>query len=233
MSFPLVILAGGLGTRLGDLTRKIPKALIEVNGEPFITHQLRLLRKNGITRVVLCISHLGEMIRDYLGDGSRFGVEVQYAFDGPVLLGTAGAITSALPLLGDNFFVLYGDSYLECDYQAIASKFIESGKLALMTVFRNLGAYDSSNVEFSAGRILAYDKKHRTDRMHYIDYGLGLFQRAAFDHVPKGQPYDLAKLYQDLLATGELAAYEVDRRFYEIGSVAGLQELAEHLAQHR
>lgn len=233
MSFPLVILAGGLGTRLGDLTRGIPKALVEVNGEPFITHQLRLLRAHGIERVVLCVSHLGEMIRECVGDGRDFGVEVRYAFDGPALLGTAGAIARALPLLDDDFFVLYGDSYLECDYQAIASAFVQSGKLGLMTVFRNQGAYDSSNVEFEHGRIVAYDKKHRTERMHHIDYGLGLLQHAAFDHVPPGKPYDLATLYQDLLGRDELAAFETGQRFYEIGSVAGLQELAGHLAHRK
>jgi NDP-sugar pyrophosphorylase family protein len=231
MSYPVVILAGGLGTRLGDLTRTIPKALVDINGEPFIAHQLRLLHSNGIRRVVLCVSHLGEMIGDYLGDGGRFGIEVQYAFDGPILLGTAGAIKRALPLLDDRFFVVYGDSYLECDYQAIASSFEQSGKLGLMTVFRNEGAYDTSNVEFEAGRIVAYDKKHRTERMRHIDYGLGLFQRSAFDGVPPDKPYDLAALYQDLLAKDELAAYEAGRRFYEIGSVAGIRELSDHLTE--
>ena len=231
MSFPLVILAGGLGTRLGDITRTIPKALVDVNGEPFIAHQLRLARRHGIRQVVLCVSHLGEMIREYLGDGSRFDMHVQYSFDGPVLLGTAGAIARALPVLDERFFVLYGDSYLECDYEAIAAHFLASGKLGLMTVFRNEGAYDTSNVEFEEGRIIAYDKKHRTVRMHYIDYGLGLFHRSAFDGVPRDNPYDLASLYQDLLSRNELAAYEVQRRFYEIGSVAGLQELAKHLSE--
>jgi NDP-sugar pyrophosphorylase family protein len=233
MSLPLVILAGGLGTRLGGITRTVPKALVDVNGEPFVAHQLRLIRAHGIRHVVLCVSYLGEMIRDYLGDGSRFDVNVTYSFDGPVLLGTAGAIARALPLLDERFFVMYGDSYLECDYQRIADEFVASGKLGMMTVFRNEGAYDTSNVEFRDGQIVAYDKKHRTAGMQYIDYGLGLFHHSAFDHLPGDQPYDMAVLYQDLLARNELAAYEVDRRFYEIGSVAGLEELATHLSTRR
>lgn len=232
MSFPLVILAGGLGTRLGDITRKIPKALVEINGEPFISHQLRLVRAHGIHKVVLCVSHLGEMIRDYLGDGSQFDMHVEYSFDGPKLLGTAGAIARALPLLDERFFVLYGDSYLECPYEDVARHFVVSGKLGLMTVFRNEGAYDTSNVEFDGSRIIAYDKRHRTERMQHIDYGLGLFQRSAFAHVPQDTPYDLATLYQDLLARNELAAYEVAHRFYEIGSVAGIEELSAHLSEH-
>ncbi|MGB8591710.1 MAG: nucleotidyltransferase family protein [Candidatus Acidiferrales bacterium] len=228
---PVAILAGGLSTRLRPLTEKIPKSLIEVNGEPFIAHQLRLLRANGVRRVVLCVGHLGEMIRDVLKDGGAYGVQVDYAFDGASLLGTAGAVKNALPKLGDVFLVLYGDSYLVCDYAAIARSFSSSGKLALMTVFHNNDMWDSSNVEFEAGQILAYSKTNKTSRMHYIDYGLGAFRAAAFDSLPAGQPFDLARLYGDLLQGGELAGFEVTQRFYEIGSPAGLEETARFIAE--
>jgi len=227
---PVAILAGGLSTRLRPLTEKIPKSLLQVNGEPFIAHQLRLLRANGVRRVVLCVGHLGEMIRDVLRDGGAYGVEVDYSFDGASLLGTAGAVKNALPKLGDAFFVLYGDSYLVCDYAAIARSFSSSGKLALMTVFRNNGMWDSSNVEFEGAEILAYSKTDKTSRMHYIDYGLGAFRAAAFDSVPSGLPYDLASLYGDLLRAGQLAGFEVTQRFYEIGSPAGLEETARFIA---
>ena len=226
---PVAILAGGLATRLRPLTEKIPKALIEINGEPFIAHQLRLLAGRGIGRVVLCLGYLGEMVRDYVGDGARFGISADYCFDGPTLRGTAGAIHQALPLLGESFFVVYGDSYLPCDYAAVERSFRGSGKTALMTVFRNDGLWDSSNVEFTEGRIVAYDKKNRTPRMHYIDYGLGALHRRAFDGLAAGSVCDLAALYQDLLARGELAAFEAERRFYEIGSREGIRELAEVL----
>ena len=139
----VALLAGGLATRLRPVTKRIPKSLIEVNGEPFVAHQLRLLQANGIRRVVLCVGFLGEMIREQIGGGERFGVEVEYSFDGDKLLGTAGAVKQALPLLGDSFFVLYGDSYLVCDYAAAATEFRTSGKLALMTVFRNEGKWDT------------------------------------------------------------------------------------------
>ncbi|MFZ0738848.1 MAG: nucleotidyltransferase family protein [Candidatus Acidiferrales bacterium] len=228
---PVAILAGGLSTRLRPLTEKIPKSLIEVNGEPFIAHQLRLLRANGVRRVVLCVGHLGEMIRDVLKDGGAYGVQVDYAFDGASLLGTAGAVKNALPKLGDVFFVLYGDSYLVCDYAAVARSFSSSGKLALMTVFQNNDMWDSSNVEFEAGQILAYSKTNKTSRMRYIDYGLGAFRAAAFDSLPAGQPFDLASLYGDLLQGGELAGFEVTQRFYEIGSPAGLEETARFIAE--
>jgi len=227
---PVAILAGGLATRLRPVTETIPKALIEVHGEPFLAHQLRLLKQRGITRVVLCVGYLGSQIEAYLGDGSRFGLEAGYSFDGPRLLGTAGAICRALPLLGDAFFVLYGDSYLPCDYARVQNAFLEQGKPGLMTIFRNEGQWDASNVEFLDGRIIDYRKTNRTPRMHHIDYGLGVFHKAAFDAVPTDQPYDLATVYQDLLRSGELAAYEVSERFYEAGSEQGLRDFADLIA---
>ena len=228
---PAAILAGGLATRLRPVTETIPKALIEIGGEPFLAHQLRLLRARGIGHVVLCLGYRGEQVRDFAGDGSQFGLRVEYSFDGPTLLGTAGALKQALPLLGDAFFVIYGDSYLPCDYAAAARAFAESGKLGLMTVYRNEGQFDTSNVEFESGAIRAYDKRNRTPRMRYIDYGLGAFRAAAFAAVPDDRPSDLATLYQELLARDELAAHEIPERFYEIGSFAGLRELEELLRQ--
>ena len=229
-TFPIAILAGGLATRLQPLTEAIPKALIDVNGEPFIAHQLRLLRDGGLRRVTLCVGHLGEQIRDVVGDGARFGLEVAYSFDGPRLLGTAGAVRRALPLLSAAFFVLYGDTYLPCDFAAVRGAFTQSGRPALMTVFRNENRWDASNVEFVDGSIVAYDKAHRTPRMRHIDYGLGVFAAAAFDRVPEERPHDLAALYRELLQQGDLAAYEVTQRFYEIGSAEGLEETRRYLA---
>jgi D-sedoheptulose 7-phosphate isomerase len=226
---PVAILAGGLATRLRPLTETIPKSLIEINGEPFLWHQLRLLRGQGVERVVLCAGYLGERIRESAGNGSAFGLQIEYSFDGPVLLGTAGALKQALPLLGERFFVLYGDSYLPCDWAAAERAFLASGKPALMTVYPNEGQWDTSNIEFRDRRIVAYDKSARTPRMRHIDYGLGAFHKNAFDLVPLGERFDLATLYQQLLAAGDLAGFEVPCRFYEIGSFAGLTELAAYL----
>ena len=220
------ILMGGLATRLRPLTEKIPKALLPVSGEPFIAHQLRLLQANGIDRAVLCIGHFGGAIREFVGDGSRFGIRASYASDGPTLRGTAGAIANALPLLGETFFVLYGDSYLPCPYGSVAEAFRQSGQSALMTVYHNEGRWDASNVEFTGGRILAYDKVHRTPSMRYIDYGLGAFHRDVFGDLPETGAYELSAVYQKLLQAGQLAALEVKERFYEIGSVEGLRELS-------
>ena len=229
--FPVAILAGGLATRLRPQTETTPKALLDVNGEPFVAHQLRLLRARGIVQVVLCIGYLGEQIARVVGDGSQFGLKVTYSFDGPTLRGTAGAIKNALPLLDESFLVLYGDSYLECDYTAVQTAFERAGKQALMTVYRNEGHWDTSNVEFADGHMRAYSKQQRTERMKHIDYGLGVFSRAAFIGVPERTPYDLEMLYRDMLEQGQLAVCEVSQRFYEIGSPAGLEELRQHLAE--
>lgn len=229
--FSTVILAGGLATRLHPVTHTLPKSLIKINGEPFIHHQLRLLSQHGIRDIVLCVGYLGEMIEKEIGDGRKFGVQVQYSYDGSQLLGTGGAIKKAQKLVSDNFFVLYGDSYLVCDYAAIQINFMQTKKLGLMTVFSNHGKWDTSNVEYTAGKILAYDKKFRTERMQYIDYGLGIFSKNALLHIPDNEPYDLALLYQTLLKQDELAAHEVHQRFYEVGSFVGMEELEYHLAQ--
>lgn len=229
LPLPVAILAGGLATRLRPLTETIPKVLIELNGEPFLAHQLRLLSSRGIERVVLSVGYRGEMIQDFVGDGSRFGLDVEVCSDGPVLLGTAGAVRRALPLLSENFFVLYGDSYLPCDYSAVGDAFLRSGKHGLMTVFRNDGKFDSSNVEYRGGQIVRYDKKITTPSMKHIDYGLGAFRADIFAGLPDGVPCDLATVYQTLLSSGDLAAFDVPERFYEIGSLQGIEETSEYL----
>jgi NDP-sugar pyrophosphorylase family protein len=223
--FPVAILAGGRATRLGPIAGQTPKLLLEVAGEPFLSHQIRLLKGAGLTRLVLCVGHLAEQIVGLCGDGSRWGVRIDYSFDGPRLLGTGGAIIRALPRLGAAFYVLYGDSYLPIDYRLVGKAFLQSGKLGLMTVFENRGLYDSSNVWFENGAIRVYDKARRLPEMRHIDYGLGVFRAAAFAGFPADEPADLADIQKALVARGELAGFEVSRRFYEIGSPAGLEEL--------
>ena len=222
---PVVILAGGLATRLRPITEKIPKSLVVVGKQPFIGQQLRLLYSHGIRLVIISAWYRGEMIRESVGDGKQFGMRVEYVFDGEAPLGTGGAIRQALSLLNEPFFVLYGDSYLPCDYSDIQAHFDHQTQPALMTVYRNQGKWDTSNVEMVDGQILCYDKHRRTPRMEFIDYGLGLFRPDVFASLAECQPADLAGIYQKLAANHDLAAYEVNQRFYEIGSFEGLREL--------
>ena len=221
---PVALLAGGLATRLRPLTEQVPKAMLEVAGEPFIAHQLRLLRRENISRAVICAGYLAQQISDYVGDGSRFGLSVDYKIDGPRLLGTGGALRAALDLLGEEFMVMYGDSWLDIPYPPVVEAFRASRAPALMTVFRNEGQWDSSNVWFEDGRIRLYDKRKRLAEMHHIDWGLGMVRADALAARPADAPFDLADVYSELSRSGQLASYEVTTRFYEIGSIEGLRE---------
>ena len=225
----VAILAGGLATRLHPHTATLPKALVSVAGEPFIVHQLRLLRREGIDHVVLCVAHLGEMIRDFVSDGRQFGLDVAYSFDGPMLMGTGGALRRALPLLGETFFVLYGDSYLDVALAPILLAFRRSRAPALMTVLRNEGRWDTSNVLFDGARVVRYDKRAPSSDMRYIDYGLGVLSDSALSCWNAGLSFDLADVYAKLAARGRLAGYEVTRRFYEIGTLEGLAQTDTYL----
>jgi N-acetyl-alpha-D-muramate 1-phosphate uridylyltransferase len=230
VTLPVAILAGGLATRLGEITKTIPKALLEVAGEPFVVHQLALLREAGVHRIVMCVAHLADQIEAVLGDGSAYGVEVVYSNDGGQLVGTGGALRRALPLLGERFLVMYGDSYLRCDYRDVERAYLASGKLGLMTVYRNAGHYDASNVQFEEGRIRRYDKTPGVIGMTHIDWGLGALAASALADYPEGK-LDLANVYQDLLANDQLVGYEVFQRFYEVGSMSGLDDTRRLLAK--
>jgi MurNAc alpha-1-phosphate uridylyltransferase len=226
---PVVILAGGLATRLYPVTRKIPKALIKIAGRPFIDHQLALLREKGVIQIVLCVGYLGEMIEEYVGDGSRWGLDVQYSYDGNVLLGTGGAVKKALSLLPDTFFILYGDSYLDIDYNAVIERFYDEGLPVLMTIYRNQNAFDSSNILMKGGRILKYDKKSRDPAMEYIDYGLVVVRKKVFDPYPANEPVDLSHVLSRMVDSGQVAIFEADQRFYEIGSTSGIKETEDYI----
>jgi NDP-sugar pyrophosphorylase family protein len=226
---PVCILAGGLGTRLGEVVKDTPKPLLEVAGQPFLAHQLRLLREHGFRDVVLCVGYLGERIEEEIGDGARYGMSIAYAYDPPKLAGTAGAVRAALPLLGEEFLVLYGDTYLRIDYADVARAFRASGCPALMTVLQNKGRWDVSNVLLDGDRVARYDKRDPTPDMEWIDYGLGAL-RAEVVADPDG-PDDLAEVYAALSAEGRLAAYRATERFYEIGTPEALAETERFLLE--
>lgn len=226
---PMVILAGGLATRLYPDTRTIPKALLEIAGKPFIHHQLSLLKRKGITKILICAGYLGEQISGYLKDGSGLGLKINYSFDGETLLGTGGALRKAAPLLGDIFWVTYGDTYLDTDYNTILDTFHSYNKPGLMVVFKNKNRWDKSNILYSEGQILQYEKKNPSPDMKHIDYGLAVLRKEALEEISVGETFDLSLLYERLINRGEMLGYEVFQRFYEIGSREGLQETREYL----
>ena len=227
--FPVAILAGGLATRLRPVTETIPKALVDVAGKPFIARQLEYLHGQGVRDVVLCVGYLGEMIKGVVDAGESYGLQVRYSFDGPKLLGTGGALKKALPLLGDYFFVLYGDSYLPIDFSAVQDAYVQSSRPALMTVLKNGDRLDKSNVLFVDGKLVEYNKRAPREEMNHIDFGLAILSSSALeDCCSDSARFDLADVYHDLSMTGQLFGLEVHQRFYEIGSHAGLKETIDY-----
>ena len=228
---PLAILAGGYATRLGSLTAEIPKCLVEINGRPFVDWQLELLIKNGYSDFVFCISYKSDAVRDYLGDGSDRGVNIQYSLDGITQLGTGGAIQKALPKLGERFGVLYGDSYLPIDYLRVEREFLGSSSQALMTVYENRNEFDVSNVKFIDGKLINYEKGSNDRTMHHIDYGITFFSDEAFRPWVDQSSFDLSEAFHQLSTQGQLLGVEVFERFYEIGSVQGIEEFSQYLRE--
>jgi NDP-sugar pyrophosphorylase family protein len=220
----MVILAGGLGTRLWPLTSDVPKALIPIGGKPFLQHQIELLKSQGIRDIVLCVGHLAEQVQDYFGDGRWLGVRIRYSEEEGSLLGTAGAIKKAEPLLSDDFFLMYGDSYLMIDYREVMRYFRRFHRLGLMVVYRNCNQLERSNVVVEGDFVRVYDKEGQTPGMAYINYGLSVLRKEALRYIPPGRPFSQEEFYQSLIDQRELLAFEVEQRFYEIGSPKGLEE---------
>jgi NDP-sugar pyrophosphorylase family protein len=229
--YPALILSGGLATRMRPITEKIPKALIEVAGKPFVYHQLDYLKAQGINEVVLSIGYLGEMVESFVGDGSAFGLKIRYSYDGEKLLGTGGAVKKALSLLEENFFLLYGDSFLPINYLQVQESYLELSKPALMTVLKNSNEWDASNVVFDEGVLIEYNKMHPRDEMKYIDFGLSVLNASVFSDYELGSAFDLADVYAKLSLRNELAGLEVFERFYEIGSAKGLAETESYFSK--
>jgi len=230
---PVVILAGGLATRLYPVTEKIPKSLIPIAGRPFIDHQLALLKEKGVTQVILCVGNLGRMIEEHAGDGSRFGLEVRYSYDGDILLGTGGAMKKAAGMLPDSFLILYGDSYPDIEFEPVVQRFFAGNLPVLMTVYHNRNALDVSNILLKDGRVLKYDKNDHDPAMEYIDYGLIAIRKNVFDPCPVREPFDLSLVLSRLADAGQVLGFEVHTRFYEIGSASGIKETEEYIMTQR
>jgi NDP-sugar pyrophosphorylase family protein len=230
-----VILAGGLGTRMRERGGDLPKAMIPVLGKPFLFYQLEWLARQGVRRVILSIGYRGKMISQAVADGSQFGLSVAYSDEGNVPRGTGGALRLAadLGLLGQSFFVLYGDSYLPIELAPIWQT-SEYGRICTMTVMRNLGKWDKSNVVFRGGQLVVYDKYAQDPHalgMDYIDYGLSILTRNVIaDNLTPGQVTDLAHILNRLSIEGRLRGHEVFERFYEVGSPEGLSDFEKYIA---
>lgn len=224
---PIAVLAGGLATRIRPLTESVPKAMLEVNGRPFIDLQLELLYKKGLRKVVMCTGYLGEKIKDHVDDGSQFGLQVSYSSDGDKLLGTGGAILKAMPLLGNTFFITYGDTLLDDNYELLVDS---DPEFATMMIYKNDNQFDGSNVVFDGEHAL-YSKSSPAKEANYIDYGIALVQSVIFDGYGNDQVFDLAEIYEELSSELKLKASVASKRFYEIGSFTGIEETNEMMPE--
>jgi MurNAc alpha-1-phosphate uridylyltransferase len=226
-----VILAGGLATRLQPSTLTTPKALIEVAGRPFIAWQLERIQSSGFETVLLCVGHLGERIREFVGDGQKFGLRVSYSDDGPRLLGTAGALRRALGLLEPLFLVTYGDSFLPFDYRApLEDLSSHPAALGSLAVFLNRGRWDASNVELAGELVARYEKGKKDPSLEYIDYGAIALRREVIAALPDGEPRGLDRVQEELARQRRLRAVVAEERFFEIGSEQGLRDLEQRLS---
>jgi NDP-sugar pyrophosphorylase family protein len=228
---PVVILAGGLATRLRPLTDDTPKAMVDINGEPFIHWQIQKLAQEGFKEIIISIGHLGHQISDYLGDGGRYNVGVKFIHDGNSQLGTGGALTKVTESLNGKFLVTYGDSYLPVSFSSIASKFEKSNFPSIMTITSSVHAREKSNIFFSGGRILEYSKNSGDSRFNFLDYGLLGFSSSLFRVVPNARNWDLEELIKSLISISQMEAIQVDERYFEIGSFEGINELTKYLEE--
>ena len=221
-----VILAGGLGTRLRPLTEKVPKPMVQVNGKPFLEYEIELLKKNGVGNFVLCVGYMARVVEDHFGDGTGFGARISYSIEGEKLLGPAGALKKAEPLLEDNFIVTYGDGYLVMDYRAAWDHFMCSSKLGMMVVYENHDKFGKSDLEVREGYVARYDKKNAIQEMVWINFGVSFLKRKALELIPEGIPCGEEEFYNRLIKDRELLSFETKGRFYEIGTPTALQEFA-------
>jgi N-acetyl-alpha-D-muramate 1-phosphate uridylyltransferase len=226
------ILVGGLGTRLGSLTKGTPKPMVVVAGKPFLEHEIGLLKRSGIDDFVLCVGYLGEKVESHFGDGSRLGVRVRYSYDGPRLLGPAGALKRAETFLGERFFVTYGDAYLRMDYRRMMKALEDSGKMGVMAVYENRGKYGRSDVVVSGGRVTKYDKRGGRG-MEWVNFGVSALRRGALAAIPEGEEFGEEAFYGELIRREELVAFPVGDRFYEIGTPASLDEFERFISGER
>jgi len=226
----MVILCGGLATRLGDIAKNTPKSMIDIHGKPFLEYQINLLKKHHVEDIILCVGHLSEKIETYFGDGKKHGVNIRYSHDGEKPLGPIGALKKAESLLNDVFFTMYGDSYVFVDYKKAYNHFIKQDKLAMMTSYQNSDKYDKSNLVIKNDKIIQYSGK-KTKDMNYIDYGVSIFRKNMLEQIPDNTFFSTKDLYTNLVENEELLAFEINKRFYHIGNFDALNEFKKYIKE--
>jgi NDP-sugar pyrophosphorylase family protein len=221
----MVIICGGLATRLGALAKNIPKSMMEIEDKPFLWYQIENLKKQNIKDIVLCVGHLSEQIEKYFGDGKSFGVNISYSYDKEKPLGPIGAVKNAESMLDNEFFIIYGDSYLSVDFQDVIEYFKKYDYPALMVVYKNNDKFDKSNLIIKDNLVVGYGEKDKSKEMIYIDYGTSLLTKKSLEIVPKNEFFSTGQFFSKLIENKNLLSYEVNKRFYHIGDPDSLEEI--------
>ncbi len=223
-------MAGGLGTRLGELTRDTPKVMLPFNDKPFLYYIISLLEKQGIKNIVLCIGYLGEQVKNFFGDGKKLGVNIKYSVESRQLLGTGGALKQARHLLNEYFLVLNGDTYLPVDYPEVEKEYLRLGQKAMMVVYNNeANTGVKNNVALGSDQmVVSYDKKGTSPDLKYAEAGAVILRKETLGFIPEGEKISFEDgIYQRLIAQGKMAAYITRQRFYDIGTPEQRQVFAE------
>jgi len=226
-----VILAGGLGTRLGAITQHVPKPMVPVAGKPYLEHQIVLLRRQGIADLVLLTGYLGGQIGNYFGDGSPWGVSIRYSQEATPI-GTGGALRDARELLAPQFLLIYGDSYLPLNYANVLRRLAAAEVCGVMVVYDNsLG--DTSvrnNVAVGGSLVSRYDKTSDDAELRYVEAGVLAFERSLVERIPARGVVSLEQdIFPVLIAEKQMAAYITTQRFYDIGTPARLRAIEAYL----
>ncbi len=222
--FDVIILCGGRGSRIKKITKKKPKCLIDFYGKPFLFYQLNYLKKNHIKNVILSVGYKAEMIKNYIKNHIDF-INVKIVNDGKNLLGTGGAVKKSIKFLKKNFYVIYGDSYLNFKLKNL--KF--NNQISSMAIYKNQNKYDKSNVERKKTNFIIYDKSKKINDYKYIDYGVSYLEKKIFKNFKKNTRFDLSNLLQKISKNSKLKGYVVKKRFYEIGSYSGIKQFKNFL----
>ncbi len=220
----MIILSGGKGTRVKKYTSKIPKCLIKVNGKPFLYHQLKYLKKYKVKNILISSGYLGEKINLYVKNHINF-LNVKVVNDGKKLLGTGGAVVNSLKYLKKNFFIIYGDSYLNFNLK----KMVNKRKLAIMAIYKNKDQYDKSNIILKKTNKILYIKNKKNKNLFYIDYGVSYINKKIFKGLKKNERFELSDFYEMISQKNKLSSFKVKKRFYEIGSYKGIKDIKNYL----
>lgn len=226
----VLVLAGGLATRLHPITLSIPKCLVPCGGHSFVDYTLAWMGANGVRRATYVVGHLGEMVIEHLQSVRYPGLTVDWISEGDIRRGTGGAVDLACARgeVGEDFLLMYGDSFLPVDFSAVWESARRLRAPALMTVFHNRGELDRSNLHFQPPLVTLYSKDPEVqhhEKFQYVDFGLSYWRTEIWRKNSLNQAaWDLSTLMAKQAASGLMFGLEVHTRFYEIGSPTGLKD---------